>query len=91
MKTRKSLLLRQLLLAATLAFGFGAIWNLVALVAGTLVLEASGGTAPDWPHRELAGGQGRRNLAHQKHARGKPTGRDLPRRSRPARAHPATR
>lgn len=48
MTTRKDPLPRQLLMAATLAVGFGTVWCILALWLGAAVYEACSGKLPPW-------------------------------------------
>ena len=52
MKASPFLLPRKLLWASTLGFGFAMIWLIIALIAGSAVLEAWGGADGNWPPRE---------------------------------------
>jgi hypothetical protein len=48
MNTRKASLLRQVLMAATLAVGFGILWCILSLWLGTTIYEAWSGKLPPW-------------------------------------------
>jgi hypothetical protein len=52
MKPQKSLLLRQLISAATLSLGFGTLWLLLTFLVGGFALEAWRGPDVKWPDRE---------------------------------------